>query len=56
MIEQTTQVNLTTSQIRFIMDMMMQSDTQPFYHKFVDDGILYDQLSNCLPSPPTASN
>lgn len=56
MIEQTTQVDLTPSQIRFIMDMMMVADSKSFYHKSVDDGTLYNQLSNCLPSPPVASN
>ena len=55
MIEQTTQVPLTPSQIRFIMDMMMEADSKSFYHKSVNDGILYNQLSNCLPSPPFTS-
>ena len=53
---QTTNVPLTTPQIRFLMDVLMGSQlgvTKIFAHQNgVDDGATYNQLESCLPSGP----
>jgi len=50
----TTNVPLTPSQIRFLLDMMMgcpMGHTEQYsYHHNVNAGRLYDQLLNCLPT------
>ena len=49
----TTNVPLSASQIRFLLDMMMGCPLghteQSSYHHNVNAGHLYDQLQNCLP-------
>ena len=53
---QTTNVPLTPSQIRFLMDMMMGcplGHTEQYsYHHNVNASDLYNQLENCLPTAP----
>ena len=50
----TTDVPLSASQIRFLLDMMMGCplghSQQYSYHHGVNDAELYDHLMNCLPN------
>ena len=52
----TTDVPLSASQIRFLLDMMMGcplGHTEQYsYHHNVNAGRLYDHLQNCLPDAP----
>ena len=57
---QTTNVPLTTLQIRFLMDVLMGSQlgvTKIFAHQNgVDDSATYNHLQNCLPTGPEPSD
>ena len=56
MTDQTANVPLSASQIRFLMDMMMgcpMGRTKQYaYHHKVSASALYNQLQNCLPTAP----